>query len=205
LDHSTAGDRHAWEGNRNHPTSKDSASGGGGGFGIGGGTIGIGTIVIALIGGRVLGVNPLTLLGILTGGGGAPVTQQAPAHAPPANDQARSSSPPCWPTPRTCGPSCSSRAAPPTTRRSWCCSAAPCAPPAARPGRHGPVLLPADQKVYIDLSFYETMKNRLGAPGDFAQAYVIAHEVGHHVQHELGITDQVDRAAAAPRRPRATP
>jgi predicted metalloprotease len=45
--------------------------------------------------------------------------------------------------------------------------------------------------VYIDLSFFEEMKNRLGAPGDFAQAYVIAHEVGHHVQEQLGISDEV--------------
>jgi predicted metalloprotease len=56
----------------------------------------------------------------------------------------------------------------------------------------GPFYCPADQKVYIDLGFYQTLKNQLGAPGDFAQAYVIAHEVGHHVQHLLGITDKVD-------------
>jgi hypothetical protein len=55
----------------------------------------------------------------------------------------------------------------------------------------GPFYCPADEKLYIDLSFYEDLKNRLGAPGDFAQAYVIAHEVGHHVQHLLGITDKV--------------
>ena len=56
----------------------------------------------------------------------------------------------------------------------------------------GPFYCPADSKVYIDLAFYEELKNKLGAPGDFAQAYVVAHEVGHHVQHLLGITDQVD-------------
>lgn len=55
----------------------------------------------------------------------------------------------------------------------------------------GPFYCPADEKVYIDLSFYSDLKNRLGAPGDFAQAYVIAHEVGHHVQHLLGISDKV--------------
>ena len=55
----------------------------------------------------------------------------------------------------------------------------------------GPFYCPADEKVYIDLSFYNDLKNRLGAPGDFAQAYVIAHEVGHHVQHLLGISDKV--------------
>ena len=58
----------------------------------------------------------------------------------------------------------------------------------------GPFYCPADQKVYIDLSFYQDMKTKLGAPGDFAQAYVVAHEVGHHVQNLLGIADQVDQA-----------
>ncbi|WP_227731173.1 KPN_02809 family neutral zinc metallopeptidase [Yersinia proxima] len=55
----------------------------------------------------------------------------------------------------------------------------------------GPFYCPADSTVYIDLSFYEDMKNKLGADGDFAQAYVIAHEVGHHVQHLMGIDTKV--------------
>lgn len=55
----------------------------------------------------------------------------------------------------------------------------------------GPFYCPLDEKVYIDLSFYQDLKYQLGAPGDFAQAYVIAHEVGHHVQNLLGISDQV--------------
>ena len=58
----------------------------------------------------------------------------------------------------------------------------------------GPFYCPADQKVYIDLSFYRDLKNRYQAPGDFAQAYVIAHEVGHHVQTLLGISDKVQAA-----------
>jgi predicted metalloprotease len=56
----------------------------------------------------------------------------------------------------------------------------------------GPFYCPGDQKVYIDLSFYDEMKRRFRAPGDFAQAYVIAHEVGHHVQNLLGTSGKVD-------------
>lgn len=58
----------------------------------------------------------------------------------------------------------------------------------------GPFYCPGDQKLYIDLNFYSELQNKFGAPGDFAQAYVVAHEVGHHVQTLLGISDQVQRA-----------
>lgn len=58
----------------------------------------------------------------------------------------------------------------------------------------GPFYCPADQRVYIDLSFYDQLQNQLNAPGDFAQAYVIAHEVGHHIQTLLGISQQVNAA-----------
>ncbi len=57
----------------------------------------------------------------------------------------------------------------------------------------GPFYCPGDQKVYIDLDFYRELKDQLGAPGDFAQAYVIAHEVGHHVQNLMGTSDEVQR------------
>jgi predicted metalloprotease len=58
----------------------------------------------------------------------------------------------------------------------------------------GPFYCPADEKLYIDLSFYQDLKRQFGVSGDFAMAYVVAHEVGHHVQNLLGYTDQVDAA-----------
>jgi predicted metalloprotease len=61
----------------------------------------------------------------------------------------------------------------------------------------GPFYCPSDQQVYLDLSFYEELDRKLNAPGDFAQAYVLAHEVGHHVQRLMGITDQVHNSRKA--------
>ncbi|MCL4721179.1 MAG: neutral zinc metallopeptidase, partial [Gammaproteobacteria bacterium] len=58
----------------------------------------------------------------------------------------------------------------------------------------GPFYCPADQKVYIDLAFYDDLRDRFQAPGDFAQAYVIAHEIGHHVQNLLGLSAKVQQA-----------
>ena len=63
----------------------------------------------------------------------------------------------------------------------------------------GPFYCPGDQKVYIDLRFYNEMKTKFNAPGDFAQAYVIAHEVGHHIQHLMGTSDKVQQARQSAR------
>lgn len=63
----------------------------------------------------------------------------------------------------------------------------------------GPFYCPADKMVYLDLSFYSQMRKQLNSPGDFAQAYVVAHEVGHHVQNLLGITEQVDEKRGTPK------
>jgi hypothetical protein len=182
-----------WEGNRQSSNVEDMRSGGGGGGGLGGGAIGIGTIVVALIGGAVLGINPLTLLGMMTGDGGpAPQVQNAPA--PPANDKlAQFVSTVLADTEDVWKQQFSQGGATYVEPKLVLFRGAVRTACGSGQAAMGPFYCPADQKVYIDLSFYETMKSRLGAPGDFAQAYVIAHEVGHHVQNQLGITQQVER------------
>ncbi len=189
-----------WEGNResdNVEDRRDEGGGGGGGFPVFGGRgIGIGTIVIALIGGWVFGINPLTLLGMLSGGG-APAqvqTQQAPAHRPPADDtMARFVSTVLADTEDVWADVFRQNGT--TYQNPRLVLFRDRTPTACGTGQAamGPFYCPADRKVYIDLGFYETLRNRLGAPGDFAQAYVIAHEVGHHVQNLLGISSRVDQ------------
>ena len=179
---------------------RDSSGGGGGrgGMPLLGGKLGIGSIAIALVASYFLGINPMTVLSMLSGGdigGGAPMVQQGPAKAPPKDDAGArfvsivlADTEDVWKelfaksgrqyvdpklvlfrgsTPTACGTGQSAM---------------------------GPFYCPGDQKVYIDLAFYEEMKARFNAPGDFAQAYVIAHEVGHHVQNLLGVSDKVDQA-----------
>ena len=69
----------------------------------------------------------------------------------------------------------------------------------------GPFYCPLDRKVYLDLSFFDELDRRFGAPGDFAQGYVVAHEVGHHIQTVTGVSERVHAGAAGPRRRRGTP
>ena len=183
-----------WEGNEQSDNVEDRRSGGGGGaFPIGGRSVGIGTVAVALVAGWIFGINPLTVLGLLSGGESAPQVQQGPAQKPPPEDreaafvstvlkntevvwtQAFQQNGGTYQPPRLV----LFRGATPTA-----CGTGQSA--------MGPFYCPGDKKVYIDLGFFDTLKRDLGAPGEFAQAYVIAHEVGHHVQDELGITAKVD-------------
>jgi predicted metalloprotease len=175
---------------------RGSGGGGGGGFRLGGGGIGIGTIAIALIAGWIFGINPLTLLGALSGGG-SPVVQTAPgpAAAPPANDseakfvsQVLRSTEQVWSDVfREAGKNYQA----PKLRLFSNSYPTACGQGDAA---MGPFYCPADRIVYLDTGFFNVMTQRLGAPGQFAQAYVVAHEVGHHVQNLLGISDKVDNA-----------
>jgi predicted metalloprotease len=195
-----------WDGNRESNNVEDRRDGGGGSMGGGGGglggllsgRIGIGTIVIALLGGWVLGVNPLTILGLLSGEG-APTAQvqQAPAHRPPADDKMAkfvstvlADTEDVWNDVFTKSGASYSEPQLVLFRGST--------PTACGRGESamGPFYCPGDQKVYIDLRFYDTLRKQLGAPGDFAQAYVIAHEVGHHVQNLMGVSAKVEKARA---------
>ena len=166
---------------------------GGGGIGLGGRGVGIGTLLIAIAASYFFGIDPQLILGLV--GGGSPTTVSAPAHKPARDDaEARfvgrilAETEDTWQqifrdagkqyedpklvlftgtTPTACGTGQSAM---------------------------GPFYCPGDRKVYIDLSFYRDLKERFRAPGEFAQAYVIAHEVGHHVQNLLGTSQQVQNA-----------
>ncbi len=190
-----------WEGqdqSDNVEDRRDSGGGGGGSF-IGGRSIGLGSVAIALVAGWIFGVNPLTVLGLLSGGdGGGSPTTQAPAvqHAKPADKSAQFVSVVLRDTEKVWGQIFQAGGG--TYRVPTLVLFRGATPTACGTGQSamGPFYCPGDSKVYIDLDFFDTLSRRLGAPGDFAQAYVIAHEVGHHVQHLMGVTDKVDQARA---------
>lgn len=170
-------------------------SSGGGGLRLGGGRLGLGTIAIALVASYFLGLNPLTVLNMLAGGGLPAVEQQAPASRPPADDataifvsRVLASTEDTW--------NAAFREMGRPYREPKLVLFTGVTPTACGTGQSamGPFYCPGDEKVYIDLAFFDELKQRFKAPGEFAQAYVVAHEVGHHVQHLLGISGQVQRA-----------
>jgi predicted metalloprotease len=184
-----------WDGNRESDNIEDRRGRGGGMPMLGGGRIGMGTIAIALVGWLVFDINPMVLLDAMSGGSGQPyVQQQGPAQRPPADDQmAKFVSVVLADTEDVWRDIFKQQGAQYRDPRLVLFTGA--TPTACGTGQSamGPFYCPADEKVYIDLGFYQTMKTRLGAPGDFAQAYVIAHEVGHHVQNLLGISEKVHK------------
>ena len=185
-----------WEGNRESDNVEDRRGSGGssGGGRLGGRSIGIGSIAIALVASYFLGVSPMTVLNILSGGSPAPQSQEVEARKPPPDDQMAKfvstvlgDTEDVWKEVFKQGGS--------TYQEPKLVLFRGAVPTACGQGQSamGPFYCPGDQKVYIDLDFYKTLKDRLGAPGDFAQAYVIAHEVGHHVQNLLGISAKMDQ------------
>jgi uncharacterized protein len=189
------------DGQRESDNVDDVRESGGGrrpGLPLPGGRLGIGSIAIALVASYFLGVNPMTVLNVLGGMQGQPagseVQRPEPSAAPAQDEGARFV-----------------RQVLATTEDVWLAQFQAqgaaykqprltlfrgSTPTACGQGEAamGPFYCPADQRVYIDLDFYDTLRNRLGAPGDFAQAYVIAHEIGHHVQNLEGTSDKLHQA-----------
>ncbi|QYF91899.1 neutral zinc metallopeptidase [Massilia sp. PAMC28688] len=188
-----------WEGNRESDNVVDHRGSGGrrGGFGIGGKSIGIGTIVLALIGSAVFGVNPMEILDAMGGGGaggGAP-GQQLPAQSAPGTDrQTRFVKTVLADTEDVWGKLFAQKGAVYQKPQLHVYTGAVSTACGTGQSAAGPFYCPADSDVYIDLSFYQLMQQKFGVTGEFAQAYVIAHEIGHHVQNQLGISGQVQAA-----------
>jgi hypothetical protein len=182
-----------WEGQRQSSNVEDRRAGGG--MRVGGRGIGLGTIVIALLASWLFGINPLAVIGLMGGVDSvvSPPQSQAPATAPPPGDTQAAfvstvlaDTEDVWQQVLATGGASYREPKLVLYRgatRSGC---------GVGQAAMGPFYCPADQNVYLDLGFFDELRDRLGAPGDFAQAYVIAHEVGHHVQNLLGITGKVD-------------
>jgi hypothetical protein len=168
-----------------------------GGRGIRAGGLGVGGLLLMLVLSWATGIDFLSLLG--TGGGGAPTSSVSPGGAPPATTAAEEAAVDMVgavmaDAQATWRQLLGSRYRPTTAvlfRDSYQsgCGFAQAAT--------GPFYCPADQKVYLDLGFFGELQSRFGAPGDFARAYVIAHELGHHVQSLLGTEAEVRRAQSA--------
>ncbi|WP_349740674.1 KPN_02809 family neutral zinc metallopeptidase [Roseateles cavernae] len=188
-----------WDGRRESDNVEDQRGASPGPRRLGGGRgLGLGGIVIALLASWAFGINPMTVLGLLDGGGaGLPQPAESRDAVPAAKPQdpaGRFVAVVLADTEDVWGQYFAQRQqryVPPklvlfSGRSETACGVGEAA--------MGPFYCPGDHKVYIDLSFNTTLRERLGAPGDFAQAYVIAHEVGHHLQNILGISAKLDQA-----------
>lgn len=158
--------------------------------------LGGGMTIIVLIIGLLLGADPLALLQMLTGGGAPVPRQSTPTTAPPPNDEAADfiavvlgDTEDVW---KQIFANAGERYQPPTLVLFSDAVQSACG---FNTAATGPFYCPPDQKVYLDLSFFRQLQ-QLGAPGDFAQAYVIGHEVGHHIQTITGTSQQVRQAQA---------
>ena len=178
---------------------EDRRGSGFGGSGIGVPHVGIGVIAVALVASYLLGVSPSTVLSVLSGGTNSS-PQSAPAHAPPAHDEMAkfvgkvlAETEDTWRN--------VFREAGSSYRDPKLVLFSGATPTACGTGEtaQGPFYCPLDEKVYIDLAFYQDLRDRFQAPGEFAEAYVIAHEVGHHVQNLLGIANKIHSAQQSAR------
>jgi uncharacterized protein len=166
---------------------------GGGGYGL---HLGIGGTLVVLVAGYFLGVNPLTLLGVISGApdAGSSPPASAPIHDPASDKQVDfvrailGSTEAVWTT--YFQQQGKTYTKPTLVLFSGSISSA-CGRASAA---SGPFYCPGDQKVYLDLNFFRQLSSQFGAPGDFARAYVIAHEVGHHVQDLQGISSAAEHA-----------
>jgi predicted metalloprotease len=169
---------------------------GGGGGGIRGLHLGLGGTVVVLVIGYFMGVSPSTLLSLVSGGDGSQATAPTPAASTndPQVDFVRAI---LGETEDVWGVYFKNMGKTYVRPKLVLFSGQVASACGFASSASGPFYCPGDQKVYIDLSFYRQLATEFGAPGDFARAYVIAHEVGHHVQNLLGITDKADQAEQA--------
>lgn len=178
-----------WRGRRESQNVEDRR-----GQAFGGKSVGIGALVVALAASYFLGVDPALILGLMeqnnSGQPASRVEGQAPANDPMSQfvRVVLADTEDAW---HEVFRQSGREYRPPTLVLFSGATATACGHGQAATG---PFYCPPDERVYIDLSFYQLMKERFQAPGDFAQAYVIAHEVGHHVQHLLGVMEQMDAA-----------
>lgn len=182
-------------GNRRESSNIEDRRGQGGMRGVGGrGRIGIGTIVLALVA-MYFGVDPRLVFDTAGLMPGANAPAEAPGPRPAAeNELARFVSQVLADTEDTWGPMFANAGRQYQEPKLVLFTGATQSACGVGRAETGPFYCPADSKVYLDLSFFDELHRRFGAPGDFAQAYVVAHEVGHHVQNLLGISGKVQAA-----------